>query len=59
MHPYQDLQNLLENLVEMIQKHDKTPQLDMFKTPLNILSEKHKILYNWQRRLIFQVWRSN
>ncbi len=54
MHFYQLFQNLFENLVEMIQKLDKTPQLDIFKTPLkHFIKEEHKLVLltkkiNWE-----------
>lgn len=36
---------MYKNLVEMIQKIDKTPQLDMFKTPIqHFIKENHKLV---------------
>ncbi len=59
-HFYQEIANLYKNLVEMIQKIDKTPQLEMFKTPLkHFIREEHKLVLltkriNWEQ-LEFQL----
>ena len=41
----QDFPKLYENLVEMIGKIDKTPQLEMFKTPIkHFIKENHELV---------------
>ena len=54
-HFYRGNKNLQKKLVEMVQKIDKTPQLEMFKTPLqHFIKEDHKLVLltkriNWDQ----------
>lgn len=45
MQIYQQIKNLCKKLVEMVQKIDKNPQLEMFKTPLkHFIKEEHPLI---------------
>lgn len=45
MQIYQQIKNLCKKLVEMVQKIDKNPQLEIFKTPLkHFIKEEHHLI---------------